>query len=368
MEREGHALGADRRLINVSEPTLRPYEHALVDQVLASNQLTQGPMVRRFEAEFAERLKVGHAVAVSSGTTALHLALAALKVGPGDEVLVPNLTFIATANAVAYTGAKPVLVDVDPYEWTIDLDAAKRRLTKRTKAVLPVHVYGVPCRMDEVAFFAERHGLYVVEDAAEGLGGSYAGKALGTFGDLGTFSFYGNKVLTTGEGGMVVTDDEMLAQRLRDLRGQAMDPTRRYQHLEVGYNYRLTELQAAIGVGQLAAWDHALRGRRRLFEFYRAQLTGSVGLPEIPELGEQAPWLFTVMVKNRNAVAARMRAIGVDTRPAFVPMSDQAPYYESRGFRHSRMLGRHGLSLPTHLNLTEHDAAYVVRALLENLG
>lgn len=340
-------------MIQVSQPNLSRIESMLVQDCLDRGQVTQGPMVERFEREFAEFLGVRNAVMVSSGTTALHLALATLGIGPGDEVIVPNLTFVATANAVAYTGATPVLVDVDPKTWCIDPAAAAKAVTGRTRAIVPVHLYGVPCDMVTICRLAYEHGLRVVEDAAEGLGGFVYGGSLGTYGDAGIFSFYGNKILTTGEGGAVVTNNDRLAQRLRFLRGQAHDPRRRYYHREVGFNYRMTDLQAAVGVGQLARLPELLRQREEIFTYYRSQLQDIFTLPSVSEWHHQAPWLFTGLVHARERLAARLCAHGIETRPTFVPLNYQPAFRRSSKDLYSSVeIGQAGLSLPTYPGLT----------------
>jgi perosamine synthetase len=360
--------------IPVSQPCLSPLEHQLVRECLQRNQLSQGPMVARFEREFAEWLGVKHAIAVTSGTTALHLALVTLGIGPGDEVLVPDLTFVATANAVSYTGAVPVLVDVDPATWCIDPADIARKVTKRSRAIIPVHLYGVPCDYSTSA------PLFVIEDAAEGLGGSYpSGRKLGACGpgscDIGCFSFYANKCLTTGEGGMVVTDSDLLNERLRTLRGQGTrtsDP--RYYHAELGFNYRMTELQAALGVGQLSHLDEMLNARRSVVRHYAANLVGVLGQEWYRRvLGwweYAAPWQFTFTVPDglsRDDLAAYLLSHGIDTRPGFVPLH-RLPMYQYdfgddgqplRGngplddsqFPNASLVGDMALSLPTYPDL-----------------
>src|SRR5690606_28781119 len=223
-----------------------------------------GRHVAAFEAAFARTVGVPHAVAVSSGTAALHLALAALRIGPGDEVVVPALTFVAPANAVRYTGARLVLAEVDPDSWTLTAASVERVLTRRTRAIVAVHLYGVPADLDGLRALARRRGLALVEDAAEALGARWRGRPVGGLGTLGCFSLFGNKVVTTGEGGVVVTSSAPLARRLRLLRNQAMSPRRRYWHGEIGFNYRMTALQAAVGLGQLARFETLVARRRRI--------------------------------------------------------------------------------------------------------
>lgn len=336
-------------MIPISQPVLGSDEFDQVHECLLANQLTQGPKVAQFELQFAKRLQIDHAVAVTSGTTALHLALAAYDIGPGDEVLVPDLTFVATANAVAYTGATPVLVDVNPRSWCIDL--SKACVTPRTRAIIPVHVYGVPCDMYRIREFATVHNLIVIEDAAEGLGGSIDGKALGTFGEAGCFSFYGNKVLTTGEGGAIVTNDKEKARHMMHLRNGAHTSCR-YYHDALGFNYRMTDLQAAIGLGQLSRFNEALRQRQTIMATYYARLWRHYETPQSNLAGaHQAPWLFTLRFQCqalRDRVVQRLTGAGYETRPTFIPLH-RMPMYAQRDtdFPVATQVGLSGLSLPT---------------------
>ena len=357
-------------MIPVSQPSLGPAERALVNECLDNVQLTYGPMTRRFERELADYLKVRHVLATSSGTTALHLALVALGVGPRDEVLVPDLTFVATANAVFYTGAKVVLVDVDPRTWCLDLADAAQKVTRRTKAVVPVHLYGVPCDLAGLRELAEIHKLLIVEDAAEGLTGTYADRPLGSFGDAGIFSFYGNKILTTGEGGAVATDDEGLYQRLYLLRGQALDPKRRYYHPEVGFNYRMTDLQAAVGVGQLGRLDQMVARRRDIFRLYRERLC-YYGYASSGVRTDVAPWLYTLLLHHsveRDDLMAWLATQGIETRPTFVPLHRLPTYrQEDHRFPVACRVGDHGLSLPTFPDLTFQQVDHICDVILKKL-
>jgi perosamine synthetase len=237
--------GTDAR-IRLAWPDVGADELAEVAEVLASGQLTMGPKVAEFEAELARACEVEHAVAVSSGTAALHLALLALQVQPGDEVIVPSLTYVATANAVMYVGGQPVFVDVDPATWCIDPAKIEAQITKRTKGIIAVHLYGHPADMDAIRDIARRHGLWVVEDAAEAHTARYKGRPVGSLSDIAMFSFYGNKILTSGEGGALTLSDPALERKARMLRGQGMDPERRYYFPIVGYNFRLTNVACAL--------------------------------------------------------------------------------------------------------------------------
>ena len=331
-----------------------------------------GEYVPRFEAELARFCEARHAVATANGTVALHLALAVLGIGPGDEVLVPDLTFIATANAVRYTGATPVLVEVDRRTWGIDPEAARRRLTARTRAILPVHLYGRPVDLDPLFELAGEHGLDVVEDAAEAHGARYKGRRVGALGRIGAFSFYGNKIFTTGEGGALVTNDARLAERALFLRDHAMDPRRRYYHPEVGFNYRMTNIQAALGCSQLEHAAEILRRRQALARAYDAGLAGIAGLawPEALPWEESVCWMYSVLVEpafglDRDAVAAGLRARGVDSRPFFVPLHEQPPYLDGGSYPVATALSRQGINLPSGTALAPDEIATVCGALRE---
>ena len=334
-----------------------------------------GEYVGRFEREFARFCEAEHGIATSNGTTALHLALATLGIGPGDEVLVPDLTFIATANVVRYTGATPVLVDAEPRSWALDPEDARRKVTPRTRAIIPVHVYGHPADLDPILALARQHGFAVVEDAAEAHGARYRGRRVGALGDLGAFSFYGNKIITTGEGGMVVTNDSTLARRAAFLRDHAMDPVRRYYHPEIGFNYRMTNVQAAIGCAQMEQVDAILDRRKTLAAAYEAGLAGVPGLtrPPVAPWAENVYWMYSVLVepafgRDRDAVREGLRARGVDSRPFFVPLHAQPPYRTDAPFPVATELSRRGINLPSGNALTLEQIGTVCAALRELAG
>ena len=265
-----------------------------------------GKYVGRFERDFAAFCEARHGVATSNGTTALHLCLATLGIGPDDEVLVPSLTFVSTANVVRYTGATPVLVDADPRTWGMDAADARRKLTARTRAIIPVHLYGHPVDLDPLLALAAEHELDIVEDAAEAHGARYKGRRVGALGRLGAFSFYGNKIITTGEGGMVVTNDPALAERAAFLRDHAMDPRRRYYHPEIGFNYRMTNIQAAIGCAQLEQIDAILARRKAIAAAYEVGLAGIRGLSATAD---------RTLGRERVLDVLRARGAGVRGRP-----------------------------------------------------
>jgi perosamine synthetase len=349
----------------VSRPNIPVGAGALVLDCLRRNWVSAGLMVKEFERLLADTLDVDPArvVTTTSGTTALHLALVALGVGPGDEVLVPDLTYVATANAVLYTGARPVFVDVDPRTYCMDVERAERALTKRTKVVLPVHLYGQACDMRAV------RSLYlpIIEDAAEGLFGTYLGERLGTISDVGCFSFFGNKLITTGEGGACVARDAKLAAHIRSLGGMCNDPNRRYNHLGLGFNYRMTDLQAAVGIPQLQDIYQTVGRRREIFGWYQARLKDAVTFPVALPRTQMAPWLVTCQLPadvNRDTVMALLTGDGIETRPTFVPMHEiyGAPDWDD--FPVTNAISQQGISLPTYVGLSQDDVDIICDAFL----
>ena len=360
-------------MIPVFTPWLPESARGYVLDCLDSGWISSlGLYVPRFEEELARFCEARHAVATANGTVALHLALAVLGIGPGDEVLVPDLTFVATANAVHYTGAKPVLVDVDTRTWGIDPEDARRKLTPRTRAVIPVHLYGRPVDLDPLLALAAEHGLEVVEDAAEAHGARYKGRRVGALGRVGAFSFYGNKIFTTGEGGALVTNDPELAARAAFLRDHAMDPQRRYYHPEIGFNYRMTNIQAALGCSQLEHADEILGRRQAIARAYDAGLAGIPGLAQAAAnpWEESICWMYSVLVEpafgaDRDAVSAGLRARGIDSRPFFVPLHEMPPYRCDGAFPAATLLSRQGINLPSGTALTADEIATVCGALRE---
>jgi perosamine synthetase len=325
----------------------------LLDAFLSTWISSTGSYVQRLQEAFAAFVGRRHAIAVMNGTAALHLALAALGIGPGDEVIVPDLTFAATINAVLHCGATPVIVDIDPLNWGLSPEAAARALTPRTKAILPVHLYGRPAEIGLLAGFARAHGLFLIEDCAEAPGARYAGRPVGQFGEVGCFSFFANKILTTGEGGICVTDSDELAARLGELRDHGMAPGRRYWHERVGYNYRMTNLQAALGVAQLGRFDELFQRRQRLEQLYRealGDLPGVIFPGPLPNHIEPAVWLVSLQVPagKRDGLIEAGRRAGLELRPFFHPLSDMPPYRCYGGdCPASRALSETGLNLPT---------------------
>jgi perosamine synthetase len=361
----------------ISKPSITQLEIDYVTDAVKSTWISSlGPYIDRFEAEFATFCEARYGVSVANGTVALHLSLVAQGIGPGDEVIMPNLSFVATANAVLHAGATPVLVDIEPLTLCIDPKKIEAAITPRTKVIMPVHLYGHPADMPAILEIARRHNLIVIEDAAEAHGARAYGKRVGSWGHCATFSFYGNKNMTTGEGGMITTSDEKLYHRLRYLRDHAMSKEKRYWHTEVGYNYRITNMQAALGCAQLERIDALMAKRQQLFIWYQKALQGvpSISLNRTQPWAENSYWLICLEVENfdeqlRDAFMLRLKQVGVDSRPYFYPMS-QLPYL--KGLKQvdtpfTQSIYQRGINLPTYFDLTESDIAVIVDAIKKQL-
>ncbi len=367
--------GMARRFIPVAEPMLAGNEKKYVWECLESGWISgSGKYVDAFEREFARFCGVQNAVAVSNGTVALHLALLALDIKAGDEVIVPDLTYIASANAVTYCGAKPVFADVDSATWTLDPDDVARKISARTKAVMPVHLYGHPADMNPILELAKQHNLHVVEDAAEAHGAEYEKHPVGSFGDLATFSFYGNKIITTGEGGMVVTDNAELAYKVRLLKGQGMDPERRYWFPLIGYNYRMTNIQAAIGLAQLERLDWFIERRREVARQYDCLFKEiPVITPAEAAWAKNVYWLYSICLPeeyDRDLLIAQLSEEGIETRPFFYPLHEMPPYLDQNKTATcptATRLAARGLSLPSSATLSEEDITRIVSVIRTSL-
>ena len=365
-------MGLKRKLIPVAHPVFAGNEKKYVNQCLDSLWIASGEFIPRFEESFSRFCGVPHALACNSGTSALHLALMALGVGPGDEVIVPTLTYVSSANAVRYCGARPVFADSEPRTMTLDPGDLESRITPRTKGIIAVHLYGHPADMDAIAAIAARHGLFVIEDCAEAHGAMYRGRRVGGLADAGTFSFFGNKIISTGEGGMVTTGAPDLYQKMRLLGGQGMDPARRYWFTMVGYNYRMTNIEAALGLAQLEQIEKHLEHRRAVADLYKRHLPEAlVELPREEDWARHAFWMYTVRVKpeaciGRDELMEELYRDGIETRPVFYPMH-LMPVYEERGAAYpvAEDLARRGFSLPTHGMLTEEDVIYIGESIVQ---
>lgn len=348
-------LNRDRQFVQIAKPNLSHQEfRLLLDAFLSSWISGKGPYVQAFEQSYASWIGTKHGVAVANGTVALHLALAALGVGPGDEVIVPDLTFAATINAVLYCGATPVIVDVDRTTWTMSAANVAPALTSRTKAIIPVHLYGRPAEIGPLSALAKAHGCLIVEDCAEAHGARYAGRMVGTFSDISCFSFHSNKVVTTGEGGMCLLNSDGVAEKAIRLRDHGMAEGELYWHREIGYNYRLTNMQAAIGLAQLSRVDELIERNRELDDTYREYLARipQIGFP--PPLGdeyESVIWLVCIEVpaEKRSRLIETARNAGVELRPFFYPLSTMPLYrpYAAQRCVNSADIAARGVNLPT---------------------
>ncbi len=361
-------------VIPVYRPDLSGNEQRYVTECLETSWISSnGTFIERFEAAVAEAIGAKHAIAVCNGTVALHLALHCLGIGPGDEVIVPTFTYIASVNSIAQTGAVPVFAESRASDWLLDPADVARRITPRTKAIMPVHLYGAACDMTELRALADRHDLKIVEDCAEAFGTRLDGKHAGTIGDVGTFSFFGNKTITTGEGGMVVCNDDELAQALRIVKGQGQSPNRRYWHERLGFNYRMTNIEGAIGLAQMERLSATLARKREIAATYRHLLEGlPLAHQQIGPAIEHSLWLETVLLPDgidRTRLMADMEEASVETRPVFF-CAHQLPVYEAIGdyFPVAEDIAARGLSLPSYPSLTRSELEHVVACLRRGLA
>lgn len=355
--------------IPVYQPSLNGNEKTYVMDCLDSTWISsKGKYISSFEEKFAEYIGVRHATTVSNGTVALHLALVALGLGAGDEVIVPTLTYIASVNAITYTGSTPVFVDSEESTWQISAKDVRRKITPKTRAILVVHLYGHACDMDEIMAIAREFNLFVIEDCAEALGSMYKGRHVGSFGDISTFSFYGNKTITTGEGGMVVTNDETLFDRAVHFKGQGLAKYRQYWHDVIGYNYRMTNICAAIGLAQLEQIGELLSKKRQIAAWYRERLS------ELPvKFHDEATnvvhsyWMCSILVDNpafRDPMRDYLAKKCVETRPVFYPVHTM-PMYSDKFQKHrvAESIGWRGINLPSWPGLTSDQVDYICKSV-----
>ena len=361
------------RIIPVCEPTLLGNEKKYVNECLDSNWISSaGRFITAFEEAFAAACEAKYGVACANGTIALHLALAALGLGPGDEVILPTFTMIATINAVTYTGAMPVLVDSEAKTWNMDVNQVADKITPKTKAILPVHTYGHPVDMEPLMALAEKHGLWVIEDAAEAHGAVYHGRRVGSLGHAACFSFYANKNITTGEGGMITTNNKALADLTENLRDHAFSPERHFWHKYLGFNYRMTNLQAAVGLAQTEKMAELVARRRRNATLYSALLADIPGIITPPEAKgcKNVYWMYSVLVEDdfglsRDQLRHFLAHEGIETRTFFIPLHFQPIYYQTfkgQRFPVAEMLCQRGFYYPSASSLTEREIRYIVAA------
>jgi len=362
-------------MIPISKPSITEKEICFVEDAIKSGWVSSlGPYIDKFENKFAEFCNVPYALSVSNATVGLHLALVTCGVGSNDEVIIPDLTFVATANAVRHAGAIPVLVDIKYDSLCIDESKIEESITERTKAIIPVHLYGHPANMEAIIRIAKKHNLFIIEDAAEAHGASIGNKKVGGFGDIGVFSFYGNKIMTTGEGGMLVLNDESLYEKAKMLRDHAMSKTKRYWHETIGYNYRMTNIQAAIGFAQLERIDELMQKRKMIFEWYKNGLSKrtDILLNRTQHGYSNSYWLVCLELINtnrfkRDELIDYLKLNEIDTRPYFFPISS-LPMYKTPELKVSVDVSSRGLNLPTYFDLTEDKVEIITKSINKFLG
>lgn len=363
-----------RKKIPVAEPVIGREEERLVVETLRSGWISSlGEHIQNFEAEFARFCGVKYGVATSNGTCALHLALAASGIGPRQEVIIPSLTFVATANAVLYVGAKPVFVDSELETWNINPAKIEEKITSRTRAIIPVHLYGHPANIKPILRIAKKYKLLVIEDAAEAHGAEIRSRKVGSFGMCGCFSFYGNKIITTGEGGMVVTNNRNFAQQLRTLRDHGVSKKRRYFYPQLGFNFRMTNVQAAIGVAQLKKIDRIIRRKKqiaKLYTKYLKDLGGKIILPPKASWATNVYWMYSILIPKqgrltRDRVAAELAKKGIDSRPFFYPLHKTRRFGCYDSLPVASFLARSGLNLPSSPSLKDSQIKFICWALID---
>jgi perosamine synthetase len=358
--------------IPVYQPSLNGNEKKYVNECLDSTWISsKGKFVTEFENAFAAYVGVKNATTVSNGTVAIHLALLALGIGEGDEVIVPTLTYISSVNTIVYTGAKPVFVDSLEKNWQIDPADILKKITPKTKAIMAVHLYGHPCDMDALVEICKKNDLFLIEDCAEAIGTLYKGKHVGTFGDISTFSFFGNKTITTGEGGMVITNDETLHDRAVHFKGQGLAKHRQYWHDVVGYNYRMTNICAAIGLAQLEQVESVLIEKRRVADTYRECLkdTSVIFHNQMGDDIYHSYWMCSILAndaKQRDLVRDHLDKEGIETRPLFYPVHTM-PMYSAQYQRHpvAENLGWRGMNLPSYPGLKREEIEFICEKIKE---
>jgi len=365
-------------MIPVNEPSLGERELEFVTECVRTGWVSSsGKFITEFEERWAEYCGRKFGVAVSNGTVALELAIEALDLKPGDEVILPTFTIISCAQAVTYAGGTPVLVDSEPRTWCMDTGQLKAKITPRTRAIMPVHIYGHPVDMDPVLDLANKHGIAVIEDAAEAHGAEYRSRRCGSFGLMSCFSFYANKLVTTGEGGMILTDDSAMAERLRSSRNLCFLPGRRFYHEELGFNYRLTNLQASLGVAQIARMDEIVRKKRWIAEEYTRRLEhiSCIQLPIEEKWARSVYWMYAIVLSsdakmNAAEFAEKMKKHGVETRPFFLGMHEQPVFqrlglFKGEKYPVAEHIARQGLYLPSGIGLTAKQLETVCDAVTE---
>ena len=359
------------KFIPVAEPNLGSEEEKFVLECIRSTWISStGAFIQKFEEEFSNYMGVKYAISCSNGTAALHLALLALDIKEGDEVILPTLTFISTANVITYVGAKPVFVDSDFETWNINPKLIEEKITAKTKAIIPVHLYGYPAHMKEIMKIAKKYHLYVIEDAAEAHAAKYLNKYVGTLGNIGCFSFFGNKIITSGEGGMLITNSKRLVEKIHLYKNHGMSPKKKYYHPVIGYNYRMTNLQAALGYAQMKRINNLLIKRKQIETWYRESLSKVSGIVFQPLKKEVSNvcWLFSALItprygKTRKSLQDYLKKKGIDSRPFFYPITHFPMYKIFETFPNAQRLSKWGINLPSSPNLDKSHISYITTAI-----
>jgi len=366
-------------MIPIAKPYLDEEELKNIVRAVKSNWISSiGEFINEFENKFAKYCNRKYGISTSNGTTALHLALKALDIKEGDEVIVPDLTFISPANVVKYCNAKPILVDVNKDYWGIDPKRIEEKISQKTKAIILVHLYGHPCDINSIKKVAQKYNLKIIEDAAEAHGAEYESKKVGSFGDISCFSFYGNKIITTGEGGICLTDNKELADKIRILRDHGKETgTGGYYHSVVGFNYRMTNLQAAVGCAQLKKIDRILDRRRKIEEKYNnllkeIEVGGKITLIKKMPWATNVCWLYSILIEDnskhsRDEIIYELKQKGIETRPFFIPLHLMPPHKSEESFLVSEELSKKGLNLPSSTDLKEEDIETICKEIKELL-
>jgi len=370
------------RFIPVNTPLLRGNEKKYITECIETGWVSsEGPFVAKFEKAFVEKINRNYGVAVSNGTAALDIAIEALGLGKGDEIILPTFTIISCIHQIVRSGATPVLIDCDPKTWNMDVHKIESKITSRTKAIMIVHIYGLPVDINPVLKLADKYKLFIIEDAAEAIGQTYRGKQCGSFGDISTFSFYPNKHITTGEGGMVVTNNKELDRNCRSLRNLCFNTGKRFLHERLGWNYRMTNLQAALGVAQLEQLDDFIDKKRIIGGYYKELLKDlpSITLPEHRvEYAKNIYWVFGIIInpnhydKSVETIMLELQKHGIGTRPFFVPLHKQPilnrmGLFNNESYPIADHISKNGFYLPSGLGLTTPEIRYVSDKLLKVL-
>lgn len=362
--------------IPVAQPVLGREEEKLVLEGIRSGWVSSaGKFINEFEEVFAKFCDTKYGITTSNGTTALHLCLVAAEIGPGDEILIPSMTFVATANAVSYTGATPVFIDSEIETWNIDPDKIKEKINKKTRAIIPVHLYGHPADMGIISSIAKKYNLLVIEDAAEAHGALYKGRKVGSFSDAACFSFYGNKIITTGEGGMIVTKNKSFADKIKTLRDHGISKKRKFYHPKLGFNYRMTNLQAALGLGQMKRIDEFIEKKISIagsYQKYLESLVPDIVLPPQAAWAKSVYWMYSILInkkgrQNRDNLIKYLKKNGIDSRPFFFPLHSTPRYKTQERLINAEVLGHTGLNLPSSVNLKESQIKFICQKIADFL-